>query len=114
VYNNNTKWHVYGRPDGSKLTGKKYGEIFAQSFYPIDLKNHEEKLFYIIDLYKNKIIKRCIGWEHYRAMQNVAGSDLNLHKIYNDFFIIDDWTDDFDSPNDYENFIKNWKNKNQF
>jgi len=111
VNDTNKSWTVYGRPARSSITGKLCGEIFAHSFYPNDIDRHREKLFYIIDLYKQKIINRCIGWEHYRAMQGAVGEEIKKHKIYNDFTVINDWTEDFDFPKDYKNFIERWNNR---
>jgi hypothetical protein len=106
VNDTDQNWKVYGRPTGSTITGKRYGELFAQSFYPEHLTRHKEKLFYIIDLFNNGVINRCIGWEHYRAMEGVEGNNVSIHKIYRNFSIINDWTDDFDCAEDYTTFIK--------
>jgi hypothetical protein len=106
VNDTDQNWKVYGRPTGSTITGKRYGELFAQSFYPEHLTRHKEKLFYIIDLFNNGVINRCIGWEHYRAMEGVEGNNVSIHEIYRNFSIIDDWTDDFDCAEDYTTFIK--------
>ena len=111
VNDTNTKWTAYGRPTGSLITGKRYGEIFAHSFYPTDIDKHLEKLFYIVDLFNQKIIKRCIGWEHYRAMQGITGKEVRTHKIYNDFTVIDDWTEDFDHPEDFDSFLAHYNNR---
>ena len=108
VNDTNKAWTVYGRPTSSVITGKRYGEIFAHSFYPTDISRHREKLFYIIDLFNKKIIDRCIGWEHYRAMQGIVGEDIKKHKIYKEITIINDWTEDFDHPNDFDNFMLHW------
>jgi hypothetical protein len=104
-------WTAYGRRGASKITGKQGGEIFAQSFYPNDIDRHREKLFYIIDLYNQGVINRCIGWEHYRAMQGATGVNVKKHKIYQDFTVIDDWTEDFDWPQDHVRFLERWNSK---
>jgi NDP-sugar pyrophosphorylase family protein len=114
VNDQDKNWKVYGRFGGSKFTRKGHGELFGQSFYPEHIKNHREKLFYIIELVNKKIINRCIGWEHYRAMQGAENEAVSHHKMYQGFDSIDDWTDDFDGPEDYDRFIKNWENRENF
>ena len=41
-------------------------------------------------------------WEIYRASQ---GIDLNLHQVGGGFTEINDWTNDFDFPRDYDTWI---------
>lgn len=101
-------WVLFGRSTRSKITGCAWGECFAQSFYPEGIEEHKANLFKIANAYKNKEIKRCGGWEHYRAM---VGLPLKEHKITKRFYTIDDWTDDFDTPKDYERWVKNRKAK---
>jgi len=100
-------WILFGRHHASKITGCPWGELFAQSFYPKDIPEHKANLHKIARAYKNKKIRRCGGWEHYRAM---SGIPLKQHKIKDRFYNIDDWTDDFDKPKDYERWIKNRAN----
>jgi hypothetical protein len=101
-----SEWAVFGRHSKSSITGKPDGEIFAHSFLYTALPKHIEMLHYIIQLYKEKIIKRCIGWEHYRAYSGATKEDVGKHIKYNTFVEIDDWTEDFDWPIDYDEFIK--------
>lgn len=96
------EWTLFCRPHPSKITGSKYGECFAQSFYPQDLKRHEQELVRIANAHKSGEIKRCGGWEHYRAM---AGLPIDKHQMSTNWELIDDWTDDFDYPEDYDNWI---------
>jgi hypothetical protein len=108
---NEIKWTVFCRFNGSNLTGTKHGELFAQSFYPDDIELHRKNLYYIAELRKNNIIDRCGGWEHYRAMQGLTGSDISIHKNYGNAVEIDDFTEDFDMPSDYDKWISNWNKK---
>jgi len=105
-------WTLFCRFDSSQYTGTGWGECFAQSFYPKDIEEHKEKLYYIADLKRKNIIDRCGGWEHYRAMQGYRDHEVkeHLHRK-GKVFEINDWTDDFDHPTDYERFIENWKNR---
>jgi len=108
VYSEELKWTLFCRFNASTLTGTKWGECFAQSFYPEDISIHKEKLYYIAELKRKNIIDRCGGWEHYRAMNGAVDKSVNEHRVYQKYFIIDDWTDDFDYPEDYDRFIKRW------
>ena len=79
--------------------------------YAIKIKN--TKLFFkhkhrVKDLYLNKTIDRCIGWEVYRSLYNISFSE---HKITKNYTLIADETDDIDYPSDYENFKKRIESK---
>jgi hypothetical protein len=97
-------WILFGRHHASKITGCPWGECFAQSFLPHSISEHKQNLHKIASEYKNGNLKRCGGWEHYRAM---AGLELNDHIIGERFFNIDDYTDDFDLPED----LSRWNRK---
>jgi hypothetical protein len=98
----NEDWTLFCRPHPSEITGSRYGECFAQSFYPKDIERHENALKKIAQYHKEGVIRRCGGWEHYRAM---VGTPLFEHKMTTNWELIDDFTDDFDYPEDYENWI---------
>lgn len=99
------EWTLFGREKNSEFTGRSWGECFAQSFYPEHQEEHHKSLHKIVAAYRNGDIKRCGGWEHYRAMQ---GIDLLEHRIDGRFVEIDDFTDDFDHPIDYDDFISRY------
>ena len=102
------EWTLFCRPTASIITGCPYGECFAQSFYPKDLKEHEEMLHYIAQLWKDKVITRCGGWEHYRAMTGRRDKKVrHPHIMTTNYEIIDDFSEDFDTPDDYENWYRN-------
>jgi NDP-sugar pyrophosphorylase family protein len=103
-------WILFCRFNASEFTGTRWGECFAQSFYPKDHGRHKSNLLLIAEEYKKGSIKRCGGWEHYRAMCN-APLDAKFHKDYGNSIVIDDWTDDFDYPKDYKRFVKFWNEK---
>lgn len=112
IINCNLKsWLAFGRFNGSAITGSKYGEIFGHSFYPDDIKQHKESLLHAIELVKQRKAKKGNGWEHYRIMQGATDSEVRLHKRYSQFIEIDDWTEDFDFPKDYDMWINRWNKK---
>jgi hypothetical protein len=104
----NTDWTLFCRFSGSLFTGSKSGECFAQSFYPNDIELHKEKLLLVVESVNKRHLKKSGGWEHYRAMNNVVGRDLRKHSVYEKYFLINDWTEDFDFPEDYDRFINRW------
>jgi len=82
-------------------------ECFAQSFYPEDIPKHRDALHKIRDAAKAGGLWRCGGWEHYRAY---CHEPLQVHKFYGHNVQIDDLTDDFDYPDDYELFMERYVN----
>jgi len=106
-----SNWTLFCRFTNSMLTGSTYGECFAQSFYPNEIEIHKEKLLLVVESVNSRHLKKSGGWEHYRAMNNIVGRELRQHNIYEKYFIIDDWTEDFDFPEDYDRFIERWNSK---
>lgn len=103
------EWTLFCRTTQSSITGTPWGECFAQSFYPEHIEKHEEMLKYVGKLHRDKVIKRCGGWEHYGAMMGRRGSGvLQSHKkMTTNYVEINDFTDDFDYPGD----LDSWKMK---
>lgn len=98
---------VFGRAFESNFTGKPYGECFAQSFDSSQIPEHLAGLRRVVDLYSKGVIKRCGGWEHYRTMIGIPDYLMNEHLVGSKFIDINDWTDDFDSPAEYDKFMEN-------
>lgn len=101
-----TEWTLFCRIGASKYTGTPWGECFAQSFYPEDIPKHEAALRRVAKLHKEKKIDRCGGWEHYRAMIGLPDSIIRSKVFDGHYMNIDDLTDDFDYPEDYDRWIK--------
>jgi len=100
---NKKEWIIFARTAPSKITGSPFPEIFAQSFYQQHLKEHEENLHKIVNSFHQNKINRCVGWEHYRCM---IGLEPNMkHIVRNRIFEINDFTEDFDLPQDYDSWI---------
>ena len=97
-------WFLMCRPDGSKITGSKYGECFIYSIPSKDLGLFREHLNKLAKLHTSKQIDRCGGWELYRSMCGVDNKDLRTHKMYTNWYLVNDWTEDFDFPADFENW----------
>ena len=96
----------FGRENGSRLTGCNWGEMFAHSFYAEDIKEYEDSFTLSEALYKEGKTQRNEWWEHYRVCD---GQDPTKHTVGDRFIEIDDMTDDFDKPEDYDNFMRNYE-----
>ena len=105
--NEEFSWVLFGRAFGSVLTGKMYGECFAQSFMPEMHELHEQKLHEIAQMFKEGRIARCGGWEHYQMM--VADAVSSSVVLNGNFINIDDFTEDFDTAEDFNNWLKGRK-----
>ena len=101
------KWVIFSRTNASKITGKRYGEIFAFSFYNENNEYLLSCLHKTLNAYIEKKIRRCQGWHLYRVLSGIK--PLNKHIIKGNIINIDDFTDDFDFPEDYETWMKNRK-----
>lgn len=98
VMENNEEWKCFCRTKPSQVTGKNCKEIFAYSLGP---EHHREFKYAIEYLMKSKTATG--GWSLFRYLttknENV---NANYETMFsnNNFVEIDDWTEDFDFPND--------------
>lgn len=87
--------------------------FFGSNFEIFAIKVVNKDIFFthkkrVKELYLNKLINRCIGWEIYRSLHNIP---FDEHRITERYFKILDGTDDIDFPEDYEAFVEKFKNK---
>jgi hypothetical protein len=100
-------WRVYGRPKASTLTGCTHGELFGFSWWPPQHPEVDDRLGYVIGLRRSGVINRALGWELFRALCGRTGRDVRrpagtrFHRLV----IIQDWTDDFDKPKNYDTWL---------
>lgn len=99
------RWQLFCRFGPSTITGATAGECFAQSFYPEHLAEHEANLRRTAKLWREGVIKRCGGWEHARAMAGAPDNRLRKHRPYSIYVEINDFTEDFDYPRDYDVWV---------
>lgn len=99
------EWVLFGRAFPSVLTGKPYGEPFGLSFGPSEHAKHHAAIRRIVDLYRRGLLSRCGVLEHYRAMIGIPDSMMGVHLAGPWWVHIDDWTDDFDWPDEYQRFV---------
>ena len=92
-------WRLYCRPHGSTVTGSPYGECFA---FSLPRSTHSQVLsavVHVAGMHELGQTPRAGGWELYRAM---LGLSLTEHVMGDHHTVIDDWTEDFDFPADYD------------
>lgn len=118
IYDNTLKntFNVFGRKNGSNITGCKWGELFA--FYvPQSFKTTFVEAINKVDhLYQQNKINRFSGWELISYIYSKNKNNENVHyelknifkkRLFPDSFIeINDETEDFDFPADYDNYLK--------
>jgi len=98
----------YGRHKEGKINKCPWGELFAVSFLP----NHHDEI--IACLHKASKILKHNGmlnnwWEFYRYLD---GIDPMVDEIGDRFVEINDWTDDFDNPENYVIWSHYYKKRN--
>lgn len=96
------EWRLFCRFGGSAYTGCLWGECFAQSFWPEHHAEHRAALDRVVALAAAGQTRRSGGWEHYRVLN---GGDPLVHADLGRAIEIDDWTEDFDWPADYDLFM---------
>lgn len=105
-------WHLYGRPGPSQITGKDWNENFALAF-DADAQQH------IVDATRRIVALADAGFvpsgiNHscwYLAAVGVPDHqviDWTRHVGTGHFVAIDDWTDDFDTPAEYDMWCWRW------
>lgn len=106
VNHNHVDWQLFGRAFGSRITGCKWGECFAQSFYGPHIKQHREMLETAVKLWHREKIRNPSGWQHYRFMIGLPPEKVDTIMVGDRFVNIDDETEDFDTKEDYIAFMK--------
>jgi tetratricopeptide (TPR) repeat protein len=95
-------WLAFGRKSASSITGCPYGEIFAHKF--TDYKTHLDSLLLLNQLYFSKLCTaHASGWALSQLMSN---ENPNSRSNGKNFVEINDFTEDFDFPEDYERWIR--------
>jgi len=99
IVNNTDSIQFFLRPRASKITGKKYKEIFAVAFDGGQIEFVRNVLNKVIE--ENK--KGPGAYLLYRKIRQLDNKRVQDHfKNKNDYVEIDDWTEDFDHPHDLE------------
>lgn len=94
----------FGRFHQSYYTGHG-GEIFAVRVHLHDF--FQECCLWVRQNYINtKGSVRCGAWELYRCMNGIRDERIGIHIPYGHFVGIDDFTDDFDTPSHFEEWLR--------
>lgn len=102
--------HLFARFGPSKRTGKPWAEIFANSFWPEHHADHEASLRAVNALHEAGHIPRGGLWESYlldhgAVVTGMMDADGGCVRNMGDATVIDDMTDDFDYPADYDRWV---------
>lgn len=101
-------WQLFGRHGAGGVS--PYGELFAISFWPEHRADWLAALEQAFDLKARGVIRRAGSWEGYRILGGARGRDVAQHVLYPALFTdIDDGTDDFDTPAEYEALARNFE-----
>ena len=102
IMTNKTEYCFFLRKRGSKITGKNKEEIFAISFYA---NNNNMMLSTMKEIIAQNLPFSAGGWLLLKTLfnMNVGWRRRNTKNYIN----IDDWTDDFDYPEDFDNWQTN-------
>lgn len=96
---------VFGRSGPSWFTSCEWAEIFAVSF----TREAIGRIAHAADCALQAAAGGGKGklWQMYYSL---LGSPMDEHRIDSDvFFVIDDFTDDFDSPEDYDSSVRRYR-----
>lgn len=99
-------WTWFCRMHRSEITGSPWGEGFAVGFRPEDRGRYFAALCAVTALFQARIIRRTKGWEVARYMGGARGAAVGEHRRHECFVEIDDETNDFDRPVDYEAWME--------
>lgn len=98
-------WRVYARFTGSKITGKKYGEMFGWVFTPSAHDKLDRARKQAIELVNTGQWWRALGWEVYRA---AVGLPIKAYTGREDVHSVawHDASDDFDTPEEWDTWSR--------
>ena len=97
-----TDWRWIARMDRSEVTGKRYGEGFGFILPPDTHQLFDAAVGEGIELCRAGV-DDVVGWTVYRIM---AGGDGFTHEDLGHLLSVDDWTEDFDWPRDYIDWMQ--------
>ena len=95
IMNSDGEYKWFLRREESKISGARWKEIFAFAFNPSMINNVTQTLLLLIS---RDQVQNHAGWALYKAMTGDRFIAFNnQHHVH-----IDDWTEDFDYPEDLE------------
>lgn len=106
------EWVIFCRFKQSTYAPERWGEVFGQSFWPGSHLQSLEAAERVRRMCVAGQLKRGGLWEHYRAVCNAPDEELKRTYPARDFgrsVVIDDATDDADTPEDYERLLEEFR-----
>jgi len=104
------KWTHFARSGGSKYTGKPYAEPWGFQLTPEDLPEFTQAANTIASVRLGMYGGRTSAFEFYYTLEHIPWHDATKNpaalKNGPHWFEIDDWTDDFDIPEEVEMYNK--------
>lgn len=104
---------VFGRIEPSEITGKPYGELYAVSFFENDFDRIQQAIERVVKLQERGAIETANLWALYRAMHKFPDDLMNQHFAGEGVITINDETEDFDWPVDYDRWMKLRRSNNK-
>lgn len=102
------EWTLFARLTESTFDAERNAECFAQSFHPHGIPEHEAALEKLAHLEATRRVSRSGGWEHYALMTGAKLTRKGARPPQVDrgrLVVIDDATDDIDTPADYQRLL---------
>lgn len=97
------EWRLFCRFGPSAITGCPYGEVFAVSWWPEHNGLYQQALLTSVQLMNRGLTRRSGTWEAARILGGALGAQVRKHRFYADVMVeINDRTEDFDKPGDFE------------
>ncbi len=105
-------WVMFGRPTGSKFSGKKWNENFALSFWSQHHQMIRDSADRLVALHAKGKVGRLSHSTWFRAAVGVPDDEVGTWDInpmrFGHFEVCDDWTEDIDRPEDWEQWCYAW------
>jgi len=106
------EWVLFGRPGGSKHSGKRWNENFALAYMP---QHHDlivDAAHRVVALHAAGRVGRLSHSTWFRAAVGLPDGEVGTWDVHPERFghfeVVDDWTDDIDSPEDWERWCYAW------
>lgn len=104
-------WCAFGRFGASDLTGCDHRELFGFAFDPEEHDRIRSAAERCVDLHRaGTLTEWSGGWEIYTAAAGGSDAEISAGRFVNlgNIEHIDDWTDDFDAPVDWDRWCYQW------
>ena len=96
---------LFARWGRARLTGTPYGECFAYRLPATEHDRFEHALWDVDGWQREGLIDRSGGWETFQRLNGAGVDTVRRHRQTSgpcQFVDVNDWSDDFDWPKDYE------------